>query len=90
MMAHFGPYFFDMIRHPERVKCLIRAAYKRFGRMQDVATHLGVSVAQLRVHCRQLEIDPPREARLEKEEAELKIRTTGKTKQKKPRAKRSW
>jgi len=69
MMANFGPYFFEMLRRPERVKCWIRAAYGRFGRMQDVAEHLGVSVAQLRIHCRQLEIDPPNEARLVREKA---------------------
>jgi len=79
MMAHFGPYFFEMVRRPERVKWLIRAAYKRYRRMQKVADHLGISIARLRVHCRQLGINPPAEARLEKKKAAA----TPKTRQKK-------
>ena len=67
MPGRFAPYFYDMYRDPEKVKNLILVAYKKQGTLQKAAESLGVSVAQLRVHCRKLGLDPVAEAKAKKQ-----------------------
>ena len=77
MPGRFASYFYDMYRDPEKVKNLIRDAYKKEGTLQKAAESLGVSVAQLRVHCRKLDFDPVAEVKAKKKKSPPKVSTKG-------------
>jgi len=80
MPGRFTPHFYEMIRNPEKVKTMIRAAYAKHGTLQKAGESLGVSVAQLRVQCRKLGFNPVAEVKEQKMKKQQEQRMTRKDK----------